>query len=205
MEKELEEKSQVALVENTAQIKIEEKLKADQQAFREKQIKLQEKEKKRKEDLAKKGKLPAPTEEVVVDPVVQEVPSEVIDEVPAVILQNATEAVKELPETLAGFGPGFKIEEAPVYKILLTVIANTSKPPADFQKINLAIYKHVLRDKTFLLVGHYVNLKDANEAMVKVQDIVKDTPFKVVGMYRGSIISEALATVMKMEFEKEKK
>lgn len=91
---------------------------------------------------------------------------------------------KKLPELV--------ITEPPVFKVMLGKSNGVTDQFEAVNKLNSeVIYTYELRNEVIYTVGHYKNSEEANKALPSFKKVAADA--KVIGFYRGKIISLKLA------------
>ena len=115
------------------------------------------------------------------------------------------EEKENVKESVKDFGENFKVQEEPVFKVLLSVTNGDVSLSSDFDSVNDIIYENNIGNKNYFTVGFFKDIDEAKSELSKYQLELKKEAFKVVGMYRGSLISKELAVQLQERYLKDKK
>lgn len=105
------------------------------------------------------------------------------------------------------FGEDFKVQEEPVFKILLAVTSDDVPLSRDFDVVNDIIYENNIGNKNYFTTGFFRAVDKADQELARYKADFDGADFKVVGMYRGSLISRTLSIQLQKKYlrDKEKK
>lgn len=96
------------------------------------------------------------------------------------------------------------VDEPPVYKIFVAKTALKDEEPAITQKLlGEIVYSYTERDNKIYTVGFYGNEAAAIKDLKKFKSITPDA--KIIGVYKGKIISLKLANELYAQFNAQKK
>lgn len=115
------------------------------------------------------------------------------------------EEKESIKNSVDDFGDDFKVQEEPVFKILLAVTTGNASLSSEFDMVSGIIYENNVGNKNYFTVGYF---KEVNEALVELEKYKSEfnrEDFKVVGMYRGSLISKDLSVQLQEKYLKDKK
>ncbi|MFT6716392.1 MAG: hypothetical protein ACJA0Q_001031 [Saprospiraceae bacterium] len=115
------------------------------------------------------------------------------------------EEKKSIKESVKDFGDNFKVQEEPVFKILLSVTNGDVSLSSDFDLVNDIIYENNIGNKNYFTVGFFKDIEEAKSELSKYKMQLNKGDFKVVGMYRGSLISKELAVQLQEQYLQFKK
>lgn len=96
----------------------------------------------------------------------------------------------------------FEVKEEPVYRILLDVSAGNNALSSDFDAVNEIIYENNVGNKNYFTVGFFKGLEEAESELGRYKSQLNKNDLKVVGLYRGSLISKELAAQLQEQYRK---
>lgn len=105
-------------------------------------------------------------------------------------------------EEIDDFGDNFKVEKAPIFRVLLDEKEGSALLSSDFDVINDIIYENRIGNITYFSVGFHPDNIAAKKQLDELSSMLPQRKFKVVGMYKGSLISERLANQLLAEYNK---
>jgi len=115
------------------------------------------------------------------------------------------EKKEKIKEKVEDFGENFKVQEEPVFKILLSVTKGGVSLSSVFDTVNDIIYENNFGNKNYFTVGFFKDVKLAEAALAKYKSEFNTSEFKVVGMYRGNLISKTLSIQLQEKYLRDKK
>jgi hypothetical protein len=118
---------------------------------------------------------------------------------------SSREKKESIKNKVEDFGDNFKVQEEPVFKILLSVTNGDVSLSSDFDLVNDIIYENNVGNKNYFTVGFYKDLEEAKSELSKYKIELSNKDFKVVGMYRGNLISSNLAVQLQGKYLRDKK
>ncbi len=93
------------------------------------------------------------------------------------------------------------VKEPPIFKVFLGKYTHVGGEFKEFKQLkNEIVYTYKDRKETTYAVGFYRNEKEAQKDLPKYKDLVKEA--KIVGLYKGMIVSLKLANELLEQFNK---
>jgi hypothetical protein len=114
------------------------------------------------------------------------------------------EGRENIKNTVEDFGENFKVQEEPVFKVLLSVTNGDVSLSSDFDVVNDIIYENNIGNKNYFTVGFFNDINEATNQLSRYQIELNRENFKVVGMYRGNLISKELSVQLQEKYLRDK-
>lgn len=115
------------------------------------------------------------------------------------------EEKENIRNSVEDFGENFKVQEEPVFKVLLSVTTGDVSLSSNFDLVNDIIYENNIGNKNYFTVGFFKDVNEAISELSKYKIEFNNEEFKVVGMYRGNLISKKLASQLQEKYLRDKK
>ena len=98
-----------------------------------------------------------------------------------------------------------KVTEAPVFKILIGESKGNEELPSQIDEMEELVYENSIGNNNYFTVGFYSSKKEGEDALQVYKRNPSNQRFKVIGFYKGSVISSELAQDLNSQFESQKK
>lgn len=115
---------------------------------------------------------------------------QVISTEDSVEIKNTKKLVKEL---LAKDGPSFYVRELPVFKILIAKVPVDNDVAPEVGRLPEVVYQSVIGTEKYYTLGNYSSYEKITEILNELKKDPKNENFIIIGTYRGSIVSRAMA------------